>query len=41
MKNNLLNTASSIFKQKLEIEPEITVEAGTTFYVYLTQSISF
>lgn len=38
---NLLNTASSIFKQKLEIEPEITVEAGTTFYVYLTQSISF
>lgn len=38
---NLLNTASSIFKQKLDIEPEITVEAGTTFYVYLTQSISF
>lgn len=38
---NLLNTASSIFKQKLDIEPEITVDPGTTFYVYLTQPISF
>ena len=38
---NLLNTASEIFKQKLEMEPEITVEPGTAFSLYLTQTISF
>lgn len=38
---NLLNTASEIVKQKLEMESEITVAPGTVFSVYLTQTISF
>lgn len=38
---NLLNTASEIFKKKLNVDPEITVEAGTTFCVSVVKPINF